>query len=241
MTRRPTPALRRTLGRAVAPCYRHQCFRWVWGAVQGGTDDAPLPAGFEFVEAGEADLPLLRQLDADFPRAPEFLAAGHRLWIIHNGDELAFSVWTFIDRAPTAASRTGWIALPPGVVNVEDTNAHPDRRGRGLAAAAWGRLVGQLAREGSATHMVSAFLDTNHVSRAVAARSGWREFAVTDVTKVGLLRDDAAWRMRSADRALASTRLRIERPDPQTAGTPEDEQFFAWLQTAVRAGVSGPA
>lgn len=241
MTLVSTNDLLRALGRATAPLYRHHRYRWAWGPLDARLTAEPLPDGFELVEAGEAELPLLQQADAGFPRARDFLAAGHRLWMVRNGDRLAFSGWTFIGSAPADASRTGWVSLPDGVINAEDATAHPDVRGRGFAAMSWALVAARLARERVASRMITGYLDTNASSRHAVAKSGLREFAVVDVTKVGLLPDDAEWRMRHADGPLCRTRVRVRRPGADGTASPTDLELFGWLRTAVRAGVPGPA
>jgi hypothetical protein len=225
------------LYRALSPVLYHRVYRWSWAPADRPAPHAVLPDGFELVEATEADLPLLRQVDADFPRARDFLAAGHRLWLVRRGSELAFSAWTFIGRAPTDAARSGWIALPEGVVCQEDTNTHRDHRGRGLAGVASHLIAARLFRQGVATRLVTAILDMNAASHRVRSKSSAHEFALVRIDKVGLVRWGGGWRNRLGDRRLVLARVRVDPP----AGGSADDELLGWLRSAVREGVAGPA
>src|SRR3954471_15605316 len=173
---------RRLAARAVAPFYRHRLYRWYWSEGDPSLEVGPLPDGFELTRGGEADLHLLEQMGADFDRARDFLAAGHRLWLLRHGDRGAFSAWTFLGSAPSDATRTGWFALPEATLNQEDSNTHPDFRGKGLAGIASQAIYAELNREAGITRRITFMLDDNAASRRAAAKAGWREFAVVDVT-----------------------------------------------------------
>lgn len=226
--------------RASAKVYRHRVYRWSWSPADQPALDIPLPEGFSFVRGTEHDLHLLEQVGADFDRARDFLAAGHRLWLITDGARVAFSAWTFLETAPTDAAHTGWLVLPEGTVNQEDSNTHPEFRGRGLLGLACQMIAAELLREGRATRVITAILDSNTASRRGAAKSAWREFAVVDVTKFGLLRRDDEWRSRRGDGPLVVNRLAFERPEIDGGPTPDDDEMFAWIQTAMKRGVRGP-
>jgi GNAT superfamily N-acetyltransferase len=233
-------AARRCAIRAAAPFYRHQLFRWYWAEVDQPTGDQALPDGFELVHGTEADLPLLAQVGADFDRARDFLAAGHRLWLVRNGDTLAFSTWTFLGSAPSGAARTGWLALPEATANQEDANTHPDFRGQGLAGAASRQIAAELARECGIRRGVAFMLDDNASSRRAAAKSGSREFAVVDLKKFGFLRRDSDWRSRRGDGPFVVTKLRVEQSAVDGERLPGDDEMFAWLRSATRKPVPGP-
>jgi hypothetical protein len=231
---------RRVAARAAQPFYRHRVYRWSWTPADQPPSAKPLPEGFALTRATADDLPLLEQVGADFDRARDFLAAGHQLWLVRDGSRVAFSAWTFLGAAPTDAPRTGWMPLPEGTVNQEDSNTHVDFRGQGLAGLASQQIAAELLRSGEATRVITAILDTNTSSRRAAAKSAWREFAVVDVKKFGLLRRDADWRSRRGDRPLVATRLRFSRPDVEGGLSAADEELFAWIRTAMRRGVPGP-
>jgi hypothetical protein len=239
MAREISPA-RRLIGRAAAKVYRHRVYRMSWSPADQPAVDIPLPEGFALVRGTENDLPLLEQMGAGFDRAADFLAAGHRLWLLTDGERLAFSAWTFMETAPSDGPRTGWMVLPEGTVNQEDSNAHPDFRGKGLAVVASQLIAAELLREGAATRVVTAILDTNTASRRAAAKSVWREFAVIDIKKFGLLRRDDQWRLRRGDGPLVLTRLAFARPEVDGGLTPADEELFTWIQLAMKRGVRGP-
>jgi hypothetical protein len=232
---------RRVVARAAQPFYRHRVYRWSWSPIDHPAPGKSLPEGFALTRATAEDLPLLEQMGADFDRAREFLAAGHALWLVRDGSRVAFSAWTFMGAAPTDAPRTGWMLLPEGTVNQEDSNTHVDFRGQGLAGVASQAIHAELLRSGEATRLITAILDSNTASRRAASKTSWREFAVVDVKKFGLLRRDADWRGRRADGALVATRLGFSRPDVEGGPSADDEELFAWLQTAMRHGVPGPA
>src|SRR4051812_15110599 len=189
---RSVVSARRFVGRKVSRVCRRRVYRWFWAPVEQPLVDVLLPAGFEFTRGTEEDLPLLAQVGADFARARDFLAAGHRLWLVRRGDQVAFSGWIFLGSAPTDSVRTGWMPLDDDLGNHEDTNTHPDFRGRGLAVIARQLMAADLARDGVVTHVVTGILANNTSSLRVTAKSlGWREFAVVEMTKIGLLRRGA--------------------------------------------------
>jgi len=231
---------RRIVARAAQPFYRHRVYRWSWSPVDHPPLATSLPEGFTLSRATADDLPLLEQMGAHFDRARDFLAAGHQLWLVRKGDQVVFSAWTFTGAAPTDAPRTGWMLLPEGTVNQEDSNTRADFRGRGIASVASQAIHAELLRSGTATRLVTAILDSNTASRRSAAKSAWREFAVVDVKKFGLLRSDADWRSRRGDGALVATRLRFARPDVEGGLSAADEELFDWIRTAMRHGVPGP-
>jgi hypothetical protein len=230
---------RRFAARAVTPFYRHRVYRWYWSEIAPSTPVA-WPEGFELVRGEEADLPLLEQMGADFERARDFLAAGHRLWLVRKGDTVAFSAWTFLGSAPSDTTRTGWLALPEATLNQEDSNTHPDFRGKGLAGAGSQGIFAALHAESGISRRITFMLDDNVASRRAAAKSGWREFAVVDVKKFGFLRQDAEWRSRNGDGPFVATKLRVEQPDVEVERSAGDEEMFAWIRTATRKGVPGP-
>ena len=230
---------RQLVARVISPFYRHQTFLWMWSPAEPREVQGTLPEGFSVVRATEADLPLLDQLGTNFDRAAEFLAAGHRLWLVHDGDRAIYSAWTFAGRAPTDAARTGWIELPEGMLNPEDAHAHPDHRGQGLAARAGAVSHQHQLREGCTRYVFTA-LTTNASSLRAAAKGPARPFAVVELTKVGLLRSDAGWRNRRGDTRLTFSRVRITQPEIAGGPTPEDEEVLAWFRSAIRAGVTGP-
>jgi hypothetical protein len=226
---------------ALSPVVYHRVYRWSWAPADRPTPEGALPDGFELVEATAADLPLLGRLGAGFDRAAGFLAAGHRLWLVRRGDTVAFSAWTFIGEAPTDASPTGWIPLPDGVVCQEDTNVHPDFRGRGLAGVASQLIAARLFRSGVADRFVTAILDMNTASRQVGAKSAAREFAVVRVDKIGLVRWRGGWRERLADRRAVLRRVRVEPARAGSGAAASDDELVGWLRSAVREGAPGPA
>ena len=230
---------RQLIGRAISPFYRHQTFVWMWSPVRDRDRGLTLPDGFRLIRASEADLPLLEQLDTGFDRAAEFLAAGHRLWLLCQGERVVYASWTFLGVAPTPAARSGWIALPAGFVHPEDSTTHPDHRGQGVAGLAGGLIHQAQVQDGWKRYVFCA-LTTNTSSLRASAKRAARAFALVEVTKIGLLRSDAGWRNRRADTPLTYTRVRITQPEVPGGPTPADEELLDWFRSAVRAGVPGP-
>lgn len=230
---------RRLAGRVLGPFYRHQTFLWMWSPAGPREPEPTLPDGFSLVHGTEADLPLLAQLGTGFDRAGEFLAAGHRLWLLLEGDRLVFASWTFIGRAPTDAARTGWIELPEGTFNPEDSTTHPDYRGRGVAGLA-GALIHRETMREQPRRYVFAALTTNTSSLRAAAKGPARPFAVVDQTKIGLLRRDAGWRNRRGDTPLTYSRVRVSPAEVPGGATQVEEELLAWFRSAIRTGVRGP-
>jgi RimJ/RimL family protein N-acetyltransferase len=115
----------------------------------------PLDAAMELRRAGDGDLALLAQLPVDpsvssvNPDAARArIAAGHDLWIVTEGDRIAFACWIFRGHAPVFGARDGGADMPADAVLLEDSLASPDFRGRGVAQATWSGVADALAAEG---------------------------------------------------------------------------------------------
>ncbi|PWW21799.1 hypothetical protein JD79_00940 [Geodermatophilus normandii] len=238
---RGTPGLLERVGARLPVSFsERRRYHWFWVPATAERRSKPLPEGFELVLAGEQDLPLLRQTGADFPRARAFLAAGHHLWLVRRGDDVAFSAWVFRGSAPTDMTSTGWMPLPDGVVNQEDSVTHPDHRGRGLLASASDGIRDHYVRTGLADTLITVIRDGNDASIRGAGKAGYAPFAVVDTVKTGLIRR-TNWRDRAADLpGVVRIRLVFERPPVNGALPPEAEELGTWLEAAVRSPVRGP-
>ncbi len=100
------------------------------------------------------------------------------------GQTAAFSCWVFHGRAPVLAARGGWLALPPGVVCLEDSVTNPDYRGRGIAPAAWGGIAATLHARGLTSLITKVAVD-NAPSRKACLKAGFVEVGTMRLTRVG--------------------------------------------------------
>lgn len=216
----PVETLRKVTGRARQLLYLHE--KHVWSTLDLG-DPRPhltLPDGFHMFRAGEAEVPLVRQLDVDVDRSRRRLAEGAELWLIQHGAEVVYSGWIFHDYAPTIAAPGGFIALPSGMVNPEDMVTAAAYRGRGLASAGYSLMFDELERSKRATRIIGKVPADNGANRRALVKSGWREFAVVDFRRIG------PWRQTRVGPIPAGTGI----PATTTAALTE------WLRGAMAAG-----
>lgn len=187
---------------------------WYELALQGERPRRELSGTLELRAASPEDVPLLEQLPADSavtpidaPGARRRLDEGATLWLVTEEGRVAFACWTFADRAPVWAARGAAVALPAGVVCLEDSHSSPDFRGRGVAPAAWSGIADRLAADGN-TAMVTKVGEANVASRRAVEKAGFRAIATMRMGKRG-------W----------SPSLRVAAPDGATP---------AWLAAAQR-------
>ncbi len=137
----------------------------------------PLPEGFTFRRATAADVPLYQQLDgATTAGVLSRMDDGAQLWLVQADDgRVAFACWIFDRSTPVSAAVGGQLALPQGVVCLEDSVTSPDFRGRGVAPAAWSSLAQQLAGEGQST-IITKVGEENTASRRAVTKAGFRPF-----------------------------------------------------------------
>ncbi len=191
---------------------------YVWHRLDLTRSERPrllLPPGCELRRAGPADVATLVRM----PRDSEVTTMSERLvrrrllegatpWLVLCGGEPVFSCWTFERALPVSEERAHRLALPYGVVGLEDSLVLPDHRGRGIGSAAWSQIAARLASAG--TRAIVVKIDVrNAPSRRVAAKAGFEEVAAMQIA-----------------RRARRTRVRVELP-AQDAG-------FGWLGTLER-------
>lgn len=126
---------------------------------------------------------LVGQLGGSVAVAEQRFDRGHQLFAVFEEDRLGALGWAFFGEAPTSVSRTGWIPLPPGYVNLEDTVVAPALRGMGVAPAFYSLTFDDLRNQGC-THVVGKIQVRNSANRRACAKLGWREFAVVHLFKL---------------------------------------------------------
>ena len=158
---------------------------WYELPLAGGRERRPLPEGLELVEADDEQTQLLAGLPAMSPAdAARLRARGGRLFLVLDGREPLFACWIHTTRTPTIAARGGWLALPPGVVCLEDSVTAPAARGRGVAPAAWSALADRLHEAGVGS-MVTKVGVENAPSRKAVEKAGFREAGSMRLRRVG--------------------------------------------------------
>jgi RimJ/RimL family protein N-acetyltransferase len=120
-----------------------------------------------------ADAALLAQLPTDLQvtsMTPEVvearLAAGAWLWVVVDGDRLAFSCWNFLGAGPLTGAGADR-PIPPGVVMLEDSIASPHVRGRGVAPGAWTGVADAHAADGRTAMVTKVAADNVAVQKAL--------------------------------------------------------------------------
>jgi RimJ/RimL family protein N-acetyltransferase len=189
---------------------------WYELALAGDRPRRELAPEFELRQATTPDLGLLHQLPPDQAVAPVLpdearrrIDDGGTLWLVTEGDRLAFACWIFRGRTPVWAARGGALELPADVACLEDSHASPDFRGRGVAPAAWAGIADHYQRLGLRA-LVTKVAEDNQPSRRAVEKAGFRPAARMDMEKhrwttrvqVEMLDDDPAHRwLASVERA----------------------------------------
>ncbi|MEQ9336654.1 MAG: GNAT family N-acetyltransferase, partial [Miltoncostaeaceae bacterium] len=147
----------------------------------------PLPDGLSLRRASAEDLALLEQLPDDAAittftpgLAADRRGAGHELWLVTDGQRVAFACWIFRGTAEVAGAPGGGAPMPPGTVMLEDSITSPDFRGRGVAPAAWAAIADALAAEGPA-RMYTTVENVNIPSCTAVEKAGFRTVATMTV------------------------------------------------------------
>jgi RimJ/RimL family protein N-acetyltransferase len=173
--------------------------QYLWYALDLRDPDRPRRAldGELVLRRGSvADIPLLKQ----FPDDPEVtsaspavvrkrLAEGATLWLVVGDGRTVFSCWNFVGAGPLAGALGNSVALPPGVVMLEDSISSPDFRGRGVAPGAWSGIADALAAAGLSAMITKVNVDNVAVRRALE-KVGFCQVAQMD-------RSGALWQMRT--------------------------------------------
>jgi GNAT superfamily N-acetyltransferase len=164
---------------------------WYELALQGDRPRRSLPHGLELSATGPDEIGLLEQIPVDpavarldAARARSRLDQGATLWVVTKGDQVAFACWTFLEAMPMQEARDGTLALPAGVVCLEDSVSSPAFRGQGIAPAAWGTIADRLAAGGYRA-MVTKVGEENAASRRAVEKAGFREVARMHVGRRG--------------------------------------------------------
>lgn len=160
----------------------------IWYSLDLG-EDRPrreLPEGLVLRLATEADFPAIEALPGADPvhALRRGLAAGHELWVVDDGERLAFCCWIHLGVAPVLAARHGSLVLPAGVVCLEDSVTSPDFRGRGVAPGAWAAIADRFAAAGYSAVITKVETD-NQPSRRAVEKAGFREIATMRLERRG--------------------------------------------------------
>ncbi len=164
--------------------YLEESHVWFLLDLRGDRPRVGLPSELEVVRATEDELPLLAELPTVGPReARRRLAAAADLWLIRDADRPVFACWTFSDRTPALAAPAGWLALPPGMVGLEDSITSPAYRGRGIAPAAYSAIADALALDGVAA-ILTKIEPANSAVRRALEKAGFRAFAAMRLRRI---------------------------------------------------------
>lgn len=127
---------------------------------------------------GKSDLQALEQLTAiDVREAGARIDAGNDLWVVVEDDHVLFNCWIFRGQTPTVAAPGGQLPLPSDIVCLEDSEATPAARGRGIAPAAWAAIADAMQAE-QRRLIVTKVTVENTSSRRAVEKAGFEEVAV---------------------------------------------------------------
>ncbi len=138
----------------------------------------PLAPELTLVRAEKQDLRLLEQLRTLLPgEARARIDAGNELWLVLDGDHLLFSSWLFRGQTPVMAAPGGQLPLPSDIVCMEDSEAAPAARGRGIGAAALAAVADGPAAEGK-HWVITKITPDNKSSQRLAEKVGFEAVAL---------------------------------------------------------------
>ena len=129
---------------------------------------------------GVAQLPGSRHAAAltDFD-VIERLGSGAELWIVTDGERVAFACWVFHRKV---RFHNAVATLPPATVLLEDSVLSPDFRGRSIPPGAWSGVADSLAARGFAV-MVTKVDIANPEAVWAFRKAGFREVADMEVER----------------------------------------------------------
>jgi ribosomal protein S18 acetylase RimI-like enzyme len=198
----------RIAGRRAARRFRaDESHIWYGLDLNGDRPRRDLPDGLELRRATDADLGSAERLPGAEPATAmrRGLSQGHELWVVCEGDRMAFVCWVHLSTAPVLAAPGGQLELPEGVACLEDSVTSPDYRGRGVAPGAWCGIADALAATGY-TSMVTKVETDNVPSRRAVEKAGFREIATMRLarrwptTRVSLVAADGQLGLELANR-----------------------------------------
>lgn len=194
--RHGTSGAAKLVARRLLPATPHSSwFLWYELLIAAERPRHELAPGLALRAAKAEDVHLLDQLpanelvsDMDPSSALRRMEEGATLWLVTEGDRLAFACWIFRGHAPVWAARGGEIELPPDVVCLEDSHSSPAFQGRGIAPATWTLVADRCGEEG-ARAIVTKITEGNAASRRAVEKIAFRA-----VARMHMSRRD--WRMR---------------------------------------------
>jgi GNAT superfamily N-acetyltransferase len=142
----------------------------VWFVLDAGAE-RPRPRiapGLTLMRPGSSDLPLLEQLTTVVPReARARIDAGNDLWLVLEDDRMLLNMWVFRGQTPAVAASGGLLPLPSDTVCLEDVEAVPAARGKGIAPAAYAAIADAVAAEGKRWIVNKTTVENKSAQRAV--------------------------------------------------------------------------
>jgi GNAT superfamily N-acetyltransferase len=144
-----------------------------------------LASELTLMRPGSSDLRLLEQLRTVVSsEAGARIDAGNDLWLVLEGDRLLFSTWVFRGQTPSIAASGGQLRLPSDTVCLEDSEAAPAARGRGIAPAAWAAITDAVAVEGRRWIITKVTVE-NVSSRRAVEKAGFEAVALMHFRRRG--------------------------------------------------------
>jgi GNAT superfamily N-acetyltransferase len=189
MLRTDGVGVRGTLGRVAkrAVSYVALSEEHVWFVLDAGAErpEPRLAPELTLTRPGSSDLLLLEQLTTVVPRkARARIDAGNDLWLVLEGDRLLLNMWIFRGQTPAIAAPGGQLPLPSDTVCLEDVEAIPAARGKGIAPAAYAAIADAVAAEGKRWIVCKIIADNASAQRAVK-KAGFEAVALMHFRRIG--------------------------------------------------------
>lgn len=159
----------------------------VWFVLDAGAERPKprLAPELTLMRPGSSDLPLLKQLTTVHPReARARIDAGNDLWLVLEGDRLLLNMWIFRGQTPAIAAPCGQLPLPSDTVCLEDVEAIPAARGKGIAPAAYAAIADAVSAEGKRWIVSKTTVDNASAQRATE-KAGFEAVALMHFRRIG--------------------------------------------------------
>ncbi len=178
-------ALRRILRRLLGYVVFSEDHLWFALDTSAGRPKPSLPSGLTLTRAASSDAPLLAQLTTVVPRkAITRIEAGNELWLVLEGDRMLLNLWIFRGHTPAIAAPQGELALPADTVCMEDVEAIPAARGRGIAPGAYAVIADTMLAEGRRWIVCKTGPD-NAAARRAMEKAGFQAVALMRFKRIG--------------------------------------------------------
>ena len=177
-------ALRRILRRLLGYVVFSEDHLWFALDTSAGRPKPSLPSGLTLTRAASSDAPLLAQLTTVVPRKAHAHRGGQRAVARAGGRSHVAQPVDLPGHTPAIAAPQGELALPADTVCMEDVEAIPAARGRGIAPGAYAVIADTMLAEGRRWIVCKTGPD-NAAARRAMEKAGFQAVALMRFKRIG--------------------------------------------------------